>query len=1545
MSLFTVSFPRFARVCGMLLAAFLIQSGYAQQAIPYEQNFPAASFPVGWTVQYTGITATIWSVVSGNSAGGFGNEAKAQPAYQSGISRLVMPAFNTTALSELRLSFRQQLSVFDRFGLCFKVQSSADGTNWTDEEFVHSVRQGSIAAEYKSMIIRHNLGDTTWLAFVLEGKHDDFIGWKIDDIYVGNFTAQANCPTNQSPNYNQTNVPVIGALSWKTGLYSMGNTLFFGTDNPPTNIVNGIDLGLQQRYDYPPLQPNTQYRYKVLTYNDNGVKPFCSNVVFTTVPTVSLPFSDSFPTISLASSWVQQTAITEGFTTILWYLSSGWNYAGGTTSELTHFYQDATGMSRIITPPLNTTGLSEIALKLNHKIKSLIPGLNLKIQSSADGVTWTDEQIWSTDNGDVGPEPFTLAIHHNLGNYTFISFTIEGDMKAFYGWYIDNIVISNVSGVPGCVSQISPADSATGVLPGVDFSWNPVPAASGYKLYLGTDNPPTTIHNGLDVGNIHKIKVAGLQPGQNYHWRIVPYNQSGLASGCPVRVFTMMPAQPVPFAEDFMSQQLPTGWLPQWSGFLTGTIWKTKPISGPLAPYILAAISENQDGNGLSRLVFPPLTTDSAYNLKLAFKFLFLSVDTAATIKIQSSPDCLNWTDLDWSLTTAAGYNSTTYELAQVLTPAFTGATTYLSFLVEGDIDDLNVLYIDSIRLTPVYYRPPCNTLVRPAHQATDIDLNTSLAWVRNTLALGYHLYLGTDYPPTNILNGLNVGSDTLWRGMVFNPTTTYYWKVVPYNAAGNAILCPIWSFSTSAPFPLPLSESFNSTVFPAHWKMEQFGENTIWSHVHWGPVGSVVGYMQADMFPETYFLNQGTTRLITPPLNTTGLSMLNLRFIHTYEDFGNGVTIKIQTSSDGLNWSDESWYFHGGNGDLDNDTVTVMLGQHVGNITFVSFTIEGGLGAFHQWKLDDILITAGTGIPSCIGTLYPPDDMIGAAEVLKLSWEMNPMATSYSLYVGTDYPPTNVLNNFSTGTHNEYRLGTLQQETQYYWKVVPHTPFGSPAGCAIQSFTVTDTKDLPYTNNFDESYFPAGWRQEHSGEGVLQDIWGVADTNLAGGNKPEIKAVGYNDAGISRLISPPLNTENYEYITLTCKHLYKKDFYNAEMILQSSTDGINWTNEEVLFIGGMNMTYPATISVKVTQNLGAKTYLAFTVIGNHNAIKTWQIDNISILPQIDNEPEIFSISAPSYICQGSPPVPVTLSGSQLNAEYRFFQGTTQVGPVVAGTGQPLIWPDQPAGTYHVLAKYHGEIAQMTGGKFIANAPLPIPDAGPDININAGQTAQLECIVSSGAPPYNYLWSPAASLNDPTLPNPLASPLSTTLYTVSVADSKNCGNSDTVSVTVLAGGFIINGTLSYHNSILSPLTNCQVNLMQNGIQVQTSTTDAAGAFSFSGLSPGNYSFTVSIPKAWGGGNSVDALLIMQHFVGMATLSGLPLLAGDVINPGAINSVDALTVMKRFVGMITSFPVGDWIVENQSLTITDSNISMQLKAICTGDVNTSFIPSP
>jgi hypothetical protein len=174
---------------------------------------------------------------------------------------------------------------------------------------------------------------------------------------------------------------------------------------------------------------------------------------------------------------------------------------------------------------------------------------------------------------------------------------------------------------------------------------------------------------------------------------------------------------------------------------------------------------------------------------------------------------------------------------------------------------------------------PNCATIVSPLDLATNVLPSATLNWASGGGApTGYKLYFGTNTPPTNIVNGTNLGNVN-----TYDPTpdmsysTTYYWKIVAYNANGDATGCPVWSFATG-PDPtivtFPACESFDGTTFaPYGWKnVKTAGAGTpgIWDRRTAGTSPTCAPHSGAGMARyNSYSLSSGTKGiLVTPPIN-----------------------------------------------------------------------------------------------------------------------------------------------------------------------------------------------------------------------------------------------------------------------------------------------------------------------------------------------------------------------------------------------------------------------------------------------------------------------------------------------------------------------------------------------------------------------------------------------------------------------------------------------------------------------------------------------------
>ncbi|MHC1708243.1 MAG: T9SS type A sorting domain-containing protein [Bacteroidales bacterium] len=316
------------------------------------------------------------------------------------------------------------------------------------------------------------------------------------------------------------------------------------------------------------------------------------------------------------------------------------------------------------------------------------------------------------------------------------------------------------------------------------------------------------------------------------------------------------------------------------------------------------------------------------------------------------------------------------------------------------------------------------------------------------------------------------------------------------------------------------------------------------------------------------------------------------------------------------------------------------------------------------------------------------------------------------------------------------------------------------------------------------------------------------------------------------------------------------------------------------------------------------------------------------------NENVTVTLEAVAPICNNGEPV--VLSG--------FPVGGVFSGP---GVTDNMFYPAALApGTYVVTYSYDENNCGGTASTAIVVNPQVFVEAGDDLTILEGQSAQLTSLVSGGTEPYEYFWHPGSSLDDQFSAAPIASPAVTTTYSVMVHDAAGCMAMDEVTVNVIVVQDDIQGRLTYMNDPMTPLNNCNVILYQNGTQIASALTDNDGYYSFTNLPFGDYSLSAETAKPWGGGNALDGLLMLRHFVGTELLTGLKLQAGDVTGQGVINAHDALNTMRRFVVLLDDFsPVGDWVFEQPTLTIdgyTPQNIDFQ--GLCMGDVNGDNIPS-
>ena len=197
---------------------------------------------------------------------------------------------------------------------------------------------------------------------------------------------------------------------------------------------------------------------------------------------------------------------------------------------------------------------------------------------------------------------------------------------------------------------------------------------------------------------------------------------------------------------------------------------------------------------------------------------------------------------------------------------------------------------------------------------------------------------------------------------------------------------------------------------------------------------------------------------------------------------------------------------------------------------------------------------------------------------------------------------------------------------------------------------------------------------------------------------------------------------------------------------------------------------------------------------------------------------------------------------------YLLQVGTTSDGTEIIdneNVGNVTTWDladDLPCGStiYVSIHPYIGETLLLCNGEDEESFETEYvsANAGWDQTICYGTSTQLEA--SGGT---SYQWSPASSLNDPNIYNPIASPISTTTYTVTVTNANGCFDIDEIEVQVNSETFANasatdetcngcnDGTATANPSGGTPPYYYN---WSNGAETQTITN----------LSPGNYTVTV-----------------------------------------------------------------------------------------------------
>ncbi len=147
--------------------------------------------------------------------------------------------------------------------------------------------------------------------------------------------------------------------------------------------------------------------------------------------------NETFDSASLPEGWTTSEGAEEN-----WIISQT-NNAGGSTNELQlSWWPVIYGSSRVITAPVNLSGINEVVVSFSHYLDNQINEYTLSIATSTDGNDWNT--AWSQTYGETGLyEVEQLISTPDMGNENvYFSIFYEGSSFTMNGWYFDNFQIS-----------------------------------------------------------------------------------------------------------------------------------------------------------------------------------------------------------------------------------------------------------------------------------------------------------------------------------------------------------------------------------------------------------------------------------------------------------------------------------------------------------------------------------------------------------------------------------------------------------------------------------------------------------------------------------------------------------------------------------------------------------------------------------------------------------------------------------------------------------------------------------------------------------------------------------------------------------------------------------------------------------------------------------------------------------------------------------------------------------------------------------------------
>ncbi|WP_333875650.1 GEVED domain-containing protein [Flavobacterium sp.] len=619
----------------------------------------------------------------------------------------------------------------------------------------------------------------------------------------------------------------------------------------------------------------------------------------------------------------------------------------------------------------------------------------------------------------------------------------------------------------------------------------------------------------------------------------------------------------------------------------------------------------------------------------------------------------------------------------------------------------------------------------------------------------------------------------------------TYYCNVT---CSGNTTASNPVTITPSAPATVPQLQGFNATTIPTCWSTQIVAVQTA-SKISFVTTGSFPttnpnegsGMVQYNSFSSAGGTAGSEERLISLPLNTTGISSVNVNFDWrnenntSYTNLAEGV--QVQYSLDGTTWINAGSVFSrhdpslaAGTAQWNSKSVTIAA---AGNQPFVliafKFRSEYGDNMF----LDNVsIIQTPSFPPNCATALFPA---AGATNVIRnttLSWAAaTGFPTSYDIYLSNTTPAVFLANVLTTS----YPLPTaLLANTTYYYKIVPKNLNGDAIGCTEQTFT-TGT-GLTYCTAAPTSI----------------DNNGVTNVQVGSLSNPNVSTATYQD--FTALTPPSLFAGVAVPITVSLATGYT---YNVRVFADFNQDGdFNDAGENQL-IGLSSSTNPTSISGTFSVPAGAalgNTRMRIVATDDdtsNNPCWTGAYANVEdytiniVAPVFCSTPNAGTATAGTsvYCTSGSTTISVTGYSEGIGTKYQWESSTDNFATSTLIGSPANSYSSLATGTLTTTTSYRlrvycdanpSGVVTSTIATVTINIPGTMNPVSGDLAICPGESTTL---TASASQPANFAWTAPGGFTD-SGSTITVSPTANTVYTVTATFANNCTASTTVTVAV-----------------------------------------------------------------------------------------------------------------------------------------------------------------